>query len=254
MRRYNFPKIKGEQNMKYGIQMYSVRDSAKDNILSAMEGVKRIGYDSVEFAGFFDHTSGEIRDMLDKTGLECSGTHSSWKGLLPDVIEETVRYHREIGNTSYIIPSAELKTPEQLDSFVELVNFAQPLLKKEGIDLAFHNHSIEFRLMPWGATIHSQLELRTKINFELDTYWLWNAGADPIATMKRLAYRMPVIHLKDGLADGTGKSLGEGEAPVNDVLRTAREMGVRIVVESEGLQPDGMSEVARCMDFLKKNV
>ena len=68
--------------------------------------------------------------------------------------------------------------------------------------------------------------------------------------MERLKDRIHLIHLKDGLADRHGRALGEGYAPVKEVLEKAISLGFGIVVESEGLQPDGPSEVARCYQYL----
>ena len=160
-------------------------------------------------------------------------------------------YDKDDDYPDYIIPGADLSTLDKIREFCDIVNFAQPLLEKEGIRLSYHNHSGEFVLMPWGSTIHSELELRTNICFQLDTYWLYNAGVDPIQTMERLAHRLHIIHLKDGMMGGAGKALGEGTAPVVAVREKALEMGLRIVVESETLTPDGISEVGRCISFLK---
>ena len=61
------------------------------------------------------------------------------------------------------------------------------------------------------------------------------------------AYR----HLKDGTRDRKGLALGEGEAPVPAVRDKAIELGLRMIVESEGLQPTGIEEVTRCMNYLR---
>ena len=105
--------------------------------------------------------------------------------------------------------------------------------------------------MPWGSTIHSELEKRGIFDFEIDTYWAFNAGLDPVAVLDRLADRVKVIHLKDGLKGGIGKALGEGEAPVLAIREKALAMGLTMVVESEGLNPTGLEEVKRCIEFLK---
>ena len=42
-----------------------------------------------------------------------------------------------------------------------------------------------------------------------------------------------------------------GAAPVKAVRKKAIELGVGIVVESEGLDPTGKEEVERCINFLK---
>ena len=39
--------------MKYGLQMYSVRDAAEKDLLGTLEKVAALGYHYAEFAGFF---------------------------------------------------------------------------------------------------------------------------------------------------------------------------------------------------------
>lgn len=235
----------------YGIQLYSVRDITEANLPVALSKIAALGYKEVEFAGFFGYSAEDVKDMLDKNELKISGTHSGWEDLTPDKIEETVKYHKAIGNPNYIIPGADLKTLEKIENFCEVMNFAQPILEKEGINLAFHNHSREFELQSWGSTIHSELEGRTNIDFEIDTFWAFNAGCDPIAVMDRLKDRIKVIHLKDGFMGGEGKPLGQGEAPIKAIRDYAYEHGFGIVVESETLTPDGMTEAKECIEFLR---
>ena len=237
--------------MNYGLQLYSVRDITKDDLEGALKKVAALGYKGVEFAGFFNHSAEDVKRMLDENGLALVGTHSSFEDLRPTKILETIAYHKTIGNHNYIIPGADLSTLEKIDDFVNVMNFAQPILKAEGINLAFHNHSREFEVKSWGSTIHAELERRTNIDFEIDTYWAFNAGTDPVEVLERLKSRIKCIHLKDGFMGGKGVSLSFGEAPVKAVIEKARELGFAMVVESEGLEPDGISEVGRCIDFLK---
>lgn len=239
--------------MEYGIQMYSVRDMAGKSLEEAIRRVAELGYRHLEYAGFFGVPAQTVREWQERYGVACSGTHTGWKELLPENIEDTVAYHKAIGCDNLIVPGADLSTLEKIDEFCALMNRAQVRLAQDGISLGYHNHSGEFALQPWGSTIHSELEKRGDFDFEIDTFWAFNAGADPVQVMERLKDRIRVIHLKDGIRNGAGKALGEGEAPVNAVIAKAAEMGVRVVVESEGLDPTGIEEVGRCMAFLKKN-
>lgn len=237
--------------MKYGIQMYSLRDITGNDLDGALRAVAEMGYKCVEFAGFFGHPAEEVREMLDKYCLECSGTHSGLADLLND-FEGTVKYHKTIGNKNYIIPGHDLGTREKLDEFIKNCNELAPKLRAEGIELGYHNHSHEFIPTAEGYEIHKELEETCDVFFELDTYWVFNAKRDPVSEMERLGSRVHCIHLKDGDKNGRGYSLGLGEAPVREVRKKAIEMGVGIVVESEGLEPTGIEEVKRCIDFLKK--
>ena len=85
----------------------------------------------------------------------------------------------------------------------------------------------------------------------MDTYWVYAAEKDPVAFLREHKDRIQVIHLKDGKGGDSCASLGQGIAPVADVRKAAIELGFDMVVESEGLDPTGLEEVQRCMDFLK---
>jgi len=234
----------------YGIQLYSVRDAMAQDVESTLRRIAQMGYKQVEFAGFFNRSAEDIRSILDSTGLICSGTHSPWTDLRPTKLAETLDYHKAIKNPNYIIPGADLSTLEKIEDFCNVVNYAKPILAAEGIKLAYHNHSREFAVMPWGSTIHTELEKRTDIDFEIDTYWAFHAGVSPVALMERLKNRINVIHLKDGFKDGKGMPLGMGEAPLEQVISYAESHGITIVVESETLTPSGLEEAKICIDYL----
>ncbi|MGI6202911.1 MAG: sugar phosphate isomerase/epimerase family protein [Eubacteriales bacterium] len=236
--------------MQYGLQLYSVRDVTDKNMEYALEKVAEMGYSFVEFAGFFGIPAKEIKRMLDNTGLRVSGTHTGWQEIAFD-FEKTVEYHKEIGNENIIIPGADLSDSKKLDDFINVINEFGPKLAEHGINLHYHNHSFEFQPNKDGQIVHEEMQRRSDILFQIDTYWAYHAGLDPVELIKRLAHRVRIIHLKDGNAKGEGFALGEGTAPVKAVRQAAIELGMTIVVESETLNPDGLSEVKRCIDFLK---
>lgn len=236
--------------MEYGIQMYSVRDITETNMEGALKALAEMGYSYVEFAGFFGIPAQTIKEMLDKYGLRVSGTHTGWQEVA-EHFEETLAYHKAIGNKNIIIPGADLSTKAKLDAFIDMLNEFQPKLAAEGITLGYHNHDHEFKPNEDGQIIYDEIVARTKIALEIDTYWVYAAGKDPVALMEQLKDRLPVIHIKDGLSNRDGRPLGLGTAPVKAVYNKAVEMGVPMVVESETLQPDGLTEAKICIDYLK---
>ena len=119
--------------MEYGIQMYSVRDITEKNMDGALKALAEMGYKFVEFAGFFGIPADEIKAMLDKYGLKVSGTHTGWQEIA-EHYEETLAYHKAIGNTRIIVPGADLTTKAKLDAFIDMMNEFQPKLAAEGID------------------------------------------------------------------------------------------------------------------------
>lgn len=237
--------------MKYGIQLYSIRDLAQESLRDALRCAADTGYKYVEFAGFFGNSAEDVRAWLDEFGLEVCSTHTDPNELTPDKIKETINYHKIIGNKNIIFPGIWYKTEKELDYSVALINYANDALAKEGITLGYHNHYKEFYTMDYGAVVHKEFEKRTNVQFEIDTFWAFYAGEDPIALLERLKDRVSIIHLKDGLENRKGKALGEGYAPVEKVLDKAIELGLTVVVESEGLDPTGPEEIARCFKYLE---
>lgn len=235
--------------MEYGLQLYSVRDFTEKDLASTLEKVAKIGYRYVEFAGFFGHSAEEVKAMLEVNGLKVSGTHSSLQDLDND-FAATVKYHHAIGNTNYIIPGAPWNTAAELDETIAKLNKYKPMLAAEGITLAYHNHDGEFKPNKDGLIAHEEMQKRTDVDFEIDTYWAFAAGRDPIQVITDLKDRVHVIHLKDGDRNKVGYPLGDGEAPVAAIRERAIELGMMMVVESENLKPDGISEVTRCFDYL----
>lgn len=238
--------------MKYGLQLYSVRDVAEKDIELAMKETAAMGYSFVEFAGFQGKTAEEIKEFLEKYNLGVSGTHTGVDQLSDENFDETVKAHKTIGCENIIIPGTDLSTKENVDKFIDRVNELIPRLEKEGLKLHYHNHSSEFLPNEDGVVAEYELFNRTNIGLEIDCYWAFNAGKDALQVLDEFKGRVSVIHLKDGVKGGKGLSLGQGDAKAAEVRKKAIEMGLTIVVESEGLDPTGLEEVKRCIDFLKE--
>ncbi len=236
--------------MQYGLQMYSVRDITKDDLAGAVKKVAEIGYKLIEFAGFFGNSAEDVVKMLKDNDVTVSGTHTSINELIADY-EGTVAFHKAIGNKYYIIPGHDLSTKEKLDEFIDNVNKFQPMLAKEGITLCYHNHDGEFKPNKDGQIIYDELTSRTNIGLEIDTFWAYAGGKDPIAMMDEFKDRLYFVHIKDGYADRRGEPLGRGTAPVKAVYEKAKAMGIPMIVESETLTPDGLTEAKICFDYLK---
>ena len=249
---------------EYGLQMYSLRDITGKDLKGALKQVAEMGYKYVEFAGFFNNAAEDVKAWLDEYGLVCSGTHTGRALLEDDVIDATIAYHKTIGCTNLIIPGMDWSTRENLDDNIALMNRVQKKLAENGITLGYHNHDREFLTTPYGALIEDEIIARTSVELQIDTWWAFNAGLDPVAYCEAHKDRIRVIHLKDGIAakpecrtydrcrEGVkGKSVGTGEAPVLAVREWCLKNNILMVIESEGLDPTGPEEVKRCIDFLK---
>ncbi len=236
--------------MEYGLQMYSLRDTTDKDLKASLQKVAEIGYKSVEFAGFFGHSAEEVKSWLDEFGLTVTSTHTPIS-MLENQFEETVAYHKAIGCDTLILPYVATSSAEAIDKLVQNVNIWLPKLAAEGISLQYHNHHLAFLPNRDGQIPIDELAKRTNLRFEIDTYWAFAAHRDPVEVITRMRDRISFIHLKDGNGGHTGYSLGSGSAPVKAVWNRAKELGFYMIVESEGCNPDGYSEVTRCFNYLQ---
>jgi sugar phosphate isomerase/epimerase len=247
--------------MKYGLQLFSVRDAAEKDYGAMLQKVAEMGYSFVETAGYFGHSASEIRSMADACGLKISGTHTSGDDVF-DSLEATVALHKELGCSDIVIPWADFSTKDAVDSFIDKANRVIPLLKNEGLTLHYHNHSLELVPNADGIVPMDEIIARSDIMLEVDTFWIYNSRIDPVEFIEKHKDRISTVHLKDGIESspedfaahanrGTqNKALGEGNVPVRAILKKAEELGFTVVVESEGLDPTGLCEVKRCIDYL----
>ena len=234
--------------MNYGIQLYSVKDFMAKDVKETIAEIGKMGYKVVEAAGFYDYSAEDFKKFCDDAGVVCASTHSNL-GQLDEDFDGMVKYLKTIGCTRYILPWAPLGTKAEIDSTVEKINKYQPMLEKEGIELMFHNHWVEFVPNADGLIPHVELQKRTNIKFQIDVYWAYRGLVNPIYVLETLKDRISVIHLKDGTM-AQGKPLGQGTTPIFEVVAWAKKNGVDMVVENEPTAERQMIEAKECIDYL----
>lgn len=103
--------------MKIAVQLYSLRDIIKgsgENLLAILPRVKELGYDGVEFAGYFGVDAATLRAALDSAGLVAVGTHIAIESYSPENFDETAEFCRTLGMKTMGMGGADHETPEEL--------------------------------------------------------------------------------------------------------------------------------------------
>lgn len=237
--------------MGYGVQLYSVNDFMDTDMEYTFSRLAELGYTSVEFASFFNHTPEEITSLVKKYNFTIDGAHVHPK-LIDADFKGIVEFHKAIGNKNIVIPDFETYHADQAANLIKFINKYQPMFEAEGITLHFHNHDREFKPNKDGIVVFDMIVNETNINLQIDTFWVFFAGADPVKVMEDYKDRIKFVHLKDGNENRQTKALGEGIAPVAECVAKAKELGFKMIVESEGQVPTGIAEVKRCIKYLKK--
>ena len=226
--------------IQIGLQLYSVRDKMQESVEDTLRAVKEMGYDYVEFAGYFDHTAEELAALLKKYDLKCRSIHQVIDFYL-EKGEEAVRFVKTLGIEFSAIPwySKDNYTAERMDDTKALFEKVSRILADSGIELLYHNH--DFELAPYGDTLILDylFENVTGLNPEFDTCWIKYAGYDPCKYLATYAGRYKIVHLKDFVCDNL--AAGPVYALIDKDGKEAKpksrdEMGFRFRPVGSGMQ------------------
>ena len=190
--------------LKVGLQLYSVRQALTEDMDQTLGQVKAMGYDFVEFSGGrYGRTAQETRMLLDKHGLRCISVHQSPSFFENDPVD-ALDYVATLGAEFCVIPvcrlPAYLEDPQrQFQLFARMTD----AFHQAGIRLLYHNHDHELTVLP-GDDIPLLDRIFREVpglQPEFDTCWLSYGGADPVTYLEQYATRLDVIHLKDYCCD-----------------------------------------------------
>jgi sugar phosphate isomerase/epimerase len=94
---------------------------------------------------------------------------------------------------------------------------------------------------------------------ELDTYWLQAGGGDPVAWIRRVAGRIPALHIKDlGVGPDnkpTFYEIGQGNLDFPAIVKAAEAGGCKwFVVEQDSSAGDPFDALAMSFDYIKSRL
>ncbi|MDC3415993.1 sugar phosphate isomerase/epimerase family protein [Aquibacillus salsiterrae] len=233
---------------KLGIQLYSVRDKTQDNFLDTIHELGKMGYDAVQFAGFFNTDAKTVRSVMDESGVIPAGSHTPFDQLKDDQLSGTLEYNETIGNRLVICPSLPKELQGSTDGFkraAAALNEIGRKCKEQGFTFGYHNHHFEFADLGDGKHGFSILFEETDpayVKMELDCYWALHAGYDPVKIIDEHTSRCVSLHLKDMKREDGNKvttEIGEGELDLTTILERARNLSIPwLTVEQEDFDKD----------------
>lgn len=280
---------------RLGVQLYTVRDQMKDKAAETLKAIAGIGYKEIELG------RGDLARLVPlakNVGLNPVSTHiESWivtggkppapgapppaAGAPPppppapptdDSLEKTFDEIRGYGPSyavvAYLFKGDRPKDAAGWTKFAEQMNRAGKFAKNAGVTLGYHNHGFEFEKLPDGQRPLDVL-LKTfdpaLVQIELDVYWVGITGADPVAMIKELGKKVPLLHLKDKdkaappetdegkVARTSFKEVGSGGLDFPAILKAASSAGVsHFFVEQDQTPGDPIASLKQSYDYLSK--
>ncbi|MDQ3702941.1 MAG: sugar phosphate isomerase/epimerase [Chloroflexota bacterium] len=240
------------------LQLYSVRDECARDLPGTLKAVADMGYDGVEFAGYYGRSAPELRAMLDDLGLKVAGTHTGLKTVLDEELPQTIAFNQALGNRYLVVPGLPPERRDSRQAWLETARIFDGVaaqVEPLGMRVGYHNHAVEFQPLdgenPWDTLFSNT---RPSVIMQLDLGNARHGGADPVPYLEKYPGRATTVHLKDYSSTNDKALLGEGDIPWDDVFRLCESTaGTQwYIVEQESYAYPPLECVRRCRENLKK--
>ena len=202
---------------RIGLQLYTVRSLMAEDVAGTLDAVAAIGYDEVEFAGYFGHAPAQVRGWLDAAGLSSPAAHVGMEDLAGAALEAAIETASTLGQRWLVLPwiPEEMRTSDGYRALADMLNAAGETAARANLRVAYHNHAFEFDTVDDDGTTGFSLLLEhldpALTDLEIDFHWSAVGGADSAALLRDNPGRFPLCHVKDLTADGRMADVGAGE-------------------------------------------
>src|SRR5689334_13537276 len=143
------PAMAKRKHIPVGLELFSVRDELKQDLMGTVRGVAKMGYECVEFyAPYFDWTPAyakDVRKMMDDSGIRCLSTHNSDHSFTPENLPHAIELNHIIGSGFIVMASAgRVNGLDGWKGIAGTLSRAAEKLKPLGLRTGYHNHKTEF--------------------------------------------------------------------------------------------------------------
>lgn len=247
---------------RIGAQLYTLRDytQTKEDFENTIKRVREIGYKTVQLSAIGDIPAADIKAICDKYGVVPVCTHRSWTEYTQN-IDWSINFHKEIGcNIAGLGAYPNLWqgiSKEDMIKSVDIMNEIYDKFAQNGIDFAYHNHSVEFMKID-GQFIMDYFLEHGKFDFIVDVYWLAYAGINPADYIRKMGKRAKVIHFKDmkivvGEKSHEMAEVMEGNLDWDSIIKASEEAGAQwAMVEQDVCQRDPFESLTISYNNLTK--
>ena len=244
--------------MLVALQLYSVREDCSKDFVGTVRKVSEMGYEGVEFAGYYEKEAKELKVILDDLGLKAAGTHTGIDTLLGDELEKTVEFNSVLGNKFLIVPGLPENYTDSGEAWLKTADLFNEISEKVspfGMRVGYHNHWTEFKPIPGGTPWDIFFgRANEMIVMQLDTGKCMRGGGDPVEILKKDAGRAATIHLKEFSSTNDKAILGEGEVSWDEVLSLCEATGKTewYIIEQESYAYPPVDCAGLCLKNLRK--
>lgn len=230
-----------------GLQLYSLRAQFKElGVDATLDLAKSYGVTEVEAYGVADVSVAKLAEGLKARGLKVVSMHAGHPAFKKDTAA-VIADAKAFGATMVVVPwlthSKDGLTEAEAKQYAADFNTFGAACKAAGLRFGYHPHGYEFVPIAPGSSVTAfdVLVRETKpdlVFFQMDVFWAFHGGQDPVKLLNKYPTRWVSLHLKDirkgaatGLSTGSAKpednvTIGTGQIDWPAVLKTAQKLGV----------------------------
>ena len=183
-----------------------------------LNALARIGYRTVEHAGFVGRTAAEFKTLLRRAGLRATSGHqgipqpydaAAWQTQINDALTIGQRYIVNPASPITFFPTdgdlskiRGLTTATAWRAYAADLNKAGAAARAAGLRFGFHNHFWEWSPLEDDTPLTgfdiliAETDPRL-VHFEVDLFWAWFAHRDPVGLLAQIGDRIRQFHVKD---------------------------------------------------------
>ena len=256
---------------KIAIQLYTMRNPAKEDLAGTLKKVREMGWEYVQWSGMPDLSADQIRAALDTAGLKAIAAHCGVEPFETD-FDAQVAFWKTVGVTA-VGPGGMMGDCKE--TITDWIRGAKRLdavgekLQSVGMYLTYHNHAGE--LEKYEGDPRCKLDILAaetnpkNLIFELDLAWLAVGNADPSEFLRKYKGRCTQVHAKDAAFeegkrnDGTRKfkftPLGQGDLNWDEIFAAGKEAGVKWwIYEQDSGEGSPFDYAQASYEFLSKRI
>jgi sugar phosphate isomerase/epimerase len=228
---------------RIGIQLYTLRDDAKQNLERTLAAIAKIGYREVELLDSMDNfgmAPAKLRKVLDGLHLRAPSTHIDGTALddMPRLLDRAATLgHQYVVLAS--LPEEDSRTADGYKKWADKLNTAGAVARKSNMWVAFHDEATDFKQQFDGRPAYDIMLERTDpkvVRLQLDTGNALVGGVDPLPYLKQHHDRYYLFHVKDAAKLGAehDTELGTGILDLKALLAAIGPLdGKHLYVEQE---------------------
>jgi sugar phosphate isomerase/epimerase len=202
-----------------GVQLYTVRSVIQNDLPGTLAAIRKIGYRTVEtYVAEYKMPAKDLRKAIVDAGLTVPSAHFGYVDF-----DKQFDYAKDLGIECIVcssIPGTVANSADGYKRAAQQYNQWAQQAKSVGLKFGFHNHNSEFK--DWGGVTAFDVLMQNTdpalVQWQMDCYWVAQAGHDPVAMLHQYGKRIQSLHLKDRKPNvTTSLETGPGSAHFTEV-------------------------------------